>query len=97
MNEKMILILGAVILLIILIGILKLCSNFRSKVYKLFILAEKEAQKGEKMDYVISQLYMLMPSPLNIFVNEAALRWILQKMFDVVEDFLNDGKFNNNN
>lgn len=97
MNEKIILIVGVLILLIVLIGILKLCSKVRSKVYQLFIKAEKEAKKGEKMDYVVEQIYSLLPSPINIFVNEAALRWILQKMFDVVKDFLNDGKLNNNN
>lgn len=97
MNEKMILILGALIILIILICILKLCSKFRNKVYQLFIKAEKEARKGEKMDYVVEQIYSLLPSPINIFVNEALLRWVLQKMFDVVKDFLNDGKLNNNN
>ena len=78
------------------IGILKTCGKFRSKVYQLFIKAEKEAEKGEKMDFVVNQIYMLVPSPWNIFINETALRWLLQKMFDVVKDFLNDGKLNNN-
>ena len=96
MNEKLILTIGLILLLVLFIVILKLCSNFRNKVYQLFIKAEKEANKGEKMEYVIAQLYTLIPYPLNLFVNESALRWILQKMFDVVKDFLNDGKLNNN-
>lgn len=95
MNEKNILIVGSILLLVIFIIVLKLCSKFRNKVYKLFIKAEKEAEKGEKMEYVIAQLYMIIPSPLNLFINESALRWLLQKMFDVVKDFLNDGKLNN--
>lgn len=95
MNEKNILIVGSILLLVILIIVLKLCSKFRNKVYKLFIKAEKEAEKGEKMEYVIAQLYMIIPSPLNLFINESALRWLLQKMFNVVKDFLNDGKLNN--
>lgn len=96
MNEKLILTIGLILLLVLFIVILKLCSNFRNKVYQLFIKAEKEAQKGEKMEYVIAQIYTLIPYPLSLFVNESALRWILQKMFDVVKDFLNDGKINNN-
>ena len=96
MNEKLLLTIGLILLLVLFIVILKLCSNFRNKVYQLFIKAEKEANKGEKMEYVIAQLYTLIPYPLNLFVNESALRWILQKMFDVVKDFLNDGKLNNN-
>lgn len=96
MNEKLILTIGLILLLVLLIVVLKLCSKFRNKVYQLFIKAEKEAKKGEKMEYVIAQLYTLIPYPLNLFVNESALRWILQKMFDVVKDFLNDGRINNN-
>lgn len=95
MNEKLILIVASALSLLILIIVLKLCSKFRNKVYKLFIKAEKEAEKGEKMDYVVSQLYTVIPYPLNLFVNESVLRWILQKMFEVIEDFLNDGKINN--
>ena len=95
MNENLILIGGLILILVLFIVILKLCSKFRNKVYQLFIKAEKEAKKGEKMDYVVEQLYAIIPSPLNIFINEAALRWLLQKMFEVVKDFLNDGKLNN--
>ena len=94
MNERIILIIGILLLAVILIGILKTCGKFRVKVYQLFIKAEKEAKKGEKMDFVVNQVYMLVPSPINIFINESALRWLLQKMFDVVKDFLNDGKIN---
>lgn len=96
MNEKLILAGGLIVILVLLIVILKVCSNFRDKVYQLFLKAEKEAKKGEKMDYVVQQIYQLIPSPFNLFVNETALRWLLQKMFDVVKDFLNDGKINNN-
>lgn len=94
MNEKIILIVGLIVLLVLLIVILKLCSKFRSKVYQLFLNAENEANKGEKMDYVIGQIYILIPSPFDVFVNESVLRWLLQKMFDVVKDFLNDGRLN---
>lgn len=94
MNEYIIITIGCILILAIIMIVLKLCGNFRNKVYKLFIKAEKEIKSGEKMDYVVEQLYIYMPSVLKIFVNESALRWLLQKMFDVVKDFLNDGKFN---
>lgn len=96
MSEKLILIIGLVLLLVLLIVILKLCGKFRNKVYQLFIMAEKEAKKGEKMDFVVNKIYQLIPIPFNIFINESALRWLLQKMFDVIKDFLNDGKINKN-
>lgn len=96
MKEEFILGGGLIILLVLLVVILKLCSKFRNKVYQLFIKAEKEARKGEKMDFVVQQLYTIMPYPINLFINESALRWILQKMFDVIKDFLNDGKINSN-
>ena len=97
MNEKLILLIGAAIILVVLFFILKVCSRFRAWVYKLFILAEKTVQSGGKMDYVVEQIYSALPYPIGIFLNERALRYILQKMFDVVKDFLNDGKFNKNN
>ncbi len=97
MNEKLILAGGLIVILVLLIVILKLCSNFRNKVYQLFLKAEKDVKKGEKMNYVVDQIYQLIPTPFNLFVNETALRWLLQKMFNVVKDFLNDGKINKNN
>ena len=96
MNEKIILILGAIAILAIIMLVLKLCSKFRTRVYKLFIKAEKVAQSGQKMDYVIDNIYSYLPSIAKVFINETALRWIVQRMFNVVKDFLNDGKFNGN-
>lgn len=96
MNETIILVIGAIAILLIFYVILKLCSKFRTKVYKLFIQAEKVATSGHKMDYVIDNIYSYLPAVLKIFINESALRWVLQKMFDKVKDFLNDGKFNGN-
>lgn len=96
MNERLILMVGILSIIAILILILKVCSKFRNKVYQLFIKAEKEALKGEKMDYVVMNIYDYLPAVAKIFLNEEALRWLLQKMFDVVKDFLNDGELNKN-
>lgn len=46
------------------------------------------------MDYVVEHLFSALPYPVSIFINENALRWLLQKMFDVIKDFLDDGKLN---
>lgn len=96
MNETIILVIGAIAILAIIMLVLKLCSKFRTKVYKLFIKAEKVAQSGQKMDYVIDNIYSYLPSIAKVFINETALRWIVQRMFNVIKDFLNDGKFNGN-
>lgn len=96
MNETIILTIGAIAILAIIMLVLKLCGKFRTRVYKLFIKAEKVAQSGQKMDYVIDNIYSYLPSIAKVFINETALRWIVQRMFNVIEDFLNDGKFNGN-
>ena len=94
MDKTMIIIISSILILLILYVILKLHKKFRSKVYKLFLKAEKEIKSGEKMDYVVEQLYPYLPNIIKIFISESTLRKILQKMFDVIADFLNDGKVN---
>ncbi len=94
MKEAIIIGIGVILILFIIWLVLKLCHKFRSKVYQLFIKAEKVAKKGQKMDYVVSNLYDYLPRIVTIFISEKGLRWLLQKMFDVVSDFLNDGKVN---
>lgn len=96
MDERIIIAIGIVLILLILYFILKFCDKFRVKVYKLFIEAEKHIKSGEKMQYVVDNIYMYLPRAITIFINEKSLTWIIQKMFDKVKDFLNDGKFNGN-
>lgn len=94
MNEAIIIAVGVILILLIVYLVLRLCGNFRKKVYKLFLKAEKEVKSGEKMDYVINNIYPYLPKIVKIFISQKAFRYILQKMFDVVADFLNDGKIN---
>lgn len=94
MQEYLIIGLAIAIVLLVFIIVLKLCSNFRNKVYQLFIIAENESKKGEKMDFVVQNVYAILPIYVSIFINEDILRIILQKMFDVIADFLDDGKIN---
>lgn len=95
MNEKLIIIIGILVIIAALIVILKVSSKIRNKVYKLFLLAEKDAESGQKMDYVVEHIYQMLPTSIGLLLNETILRYVLQKMFDVVKDFLNDGKINN--
>lgn len=96
MKETIIVSIGVIAILLIIWLVLKACGNFRNRVYKLFIKAEKVAKSGQKMDYVVDNIYSYLPAVVKVFINENALIWILQKMFNVVKDFLNDGKFNGN-
>ena len=94
MKETIIIVIAIILILLIILCVLKVCSNFRSKVYQLFLKAEKVAKKGQKMDYVVENIYPYIPGVIRIFISEDSLRWLLQKMFDVVSDFLNDGRVN---
>lgn len=96
MKEKIIIGIGIILILLIIYLILKICDKFRTKVYKLFIEAEKHIKKGNKMQYVVNNIYQYLPTVITIFINEKSLTWIIQKMFDKVKDLLNDGKFNGN-
>lgn len=96
MNENIILGIGIIIIFVIVFLVLKVCSHFRAWVYELFLIAEKKIESGKKMDYVVQQIYSELPFPASVFLNEKVLRYVLQKMFDVIKDFLNDGVFNNN-
>ena len=94
MNEYLIIGIGAIAILLIIYAILKFCKSFRNKVYQLFLKAEKSVKSGQKMDYVLDNIYEYLPRFITIFISRKLLRVIVQKMFDVVADFLNDGKIN---
>ena len=94
MREYLIIGIGAILILLLIYVILKLCSKFRTKVYNLFLKAEKTVKSGEKMDYVLDNIYGYLPRFITIFISRKLLRVIVQRMFDVVADFLNDGKIN---
>ena len=95
MKEYLIIGLGIIAILFVIWLVLKLCSKFRTKVYKLFIEAETYLKKGEKMEYCVNEIHNLIPYPFNVIITPRIVEFILQKMFNKVKDFLNDGKFNN--
>jgi hypothetical protein len=95
MKEYLIIGLGIIAILFVIWLVLKLCNKFRNKVYKLFIEAETYLKKGEKMEYCVTEIHNLIPYPFNAIITPKIIQFILQKMFNEVKDFLNDGKFNN--
>lgn len=75
--------------------LLKYNNKIRKEVYGYFILAEKHFSVGsEKMDYVLSNTYNLLPDVAKIFINEDLYAMLVQKLFDGFKNFLDDGKIN---
>ena len=96
MNEYVIIIIGVLVALISIILTIKFSAKFRNVAYKLFLFAETNVVKGRKMDYVVGQLYEILPATLRIFP-KSFYKTLLQKTFDEVHDFLDDGKRNDSN
>lgn len=72
-------------------------ENIRGDVYQLFLKAEHQFQHGEntaKFEYVVNAAKELIPSPFNMFITESLLRSAIQAWFDLIKDFLDDGKLN---
>lgn len=93
MNEYLIIAIGVLVAIASIVLTIKFSSKFRKMAYKLFIYAEDNIISGEKMDYVVTQIYDLLPSPLRI-LPESFYKKILQMLFDEIHDMLDDGKRN---
>lgn len=96
MNEYVIIIIGVLVALISVILTIKFSAKFRNFAYKLFRFAETNVAKGRKMDYVVGQLYDVLPAPLKV-LPKSFYKKLLQKAFDEIHDFLDDGERNNSN
>ncbi|QNU67278.1 hypothetical protein EHE19_001660 [Ruminiclostridium herbifermentans] len=74
-------------------------EKLRKLAYKFILQAEKEitgTKKGqERFEFVIKELYLLMPKWLQIFITEETLKEKLQEWYNDVKDYLDDGKINN--
>jgi len=91
---------GILILIIIIcvICLLKVNAWLRQKAYHLFLIAEHKFDNGdERMEYVLDNIYNLLPYPITIFISRDTFRDILQKLFDEIHDFLDDAKLNKSN
>lgn len=95
MREYLIIGLGIIAILFVIWLVLKLCNKFRNKVYKLFIEAEEYIVSGEKMGYCVDEIHKLIPYPISVVIRPKVIEFVLQKMFNKIKDFLNDGKINN--
>lgn len=93
MNEYLIIIIGVLVAIASIVLTIKFSSKFRKMAYKLFIYAEDNIISGEKMDYVVAQIYDLLPAPLRI-LPESFYKKLLQSIFDEIHDMLDDGKRN---
>lgn len=84
----------AIIIILAIIYVLIKCSNkFRKLAYKMFLFAEHEVIKGRKMDYVVNEIYELLPAIFRV-IPKSAYKKLLQNMFDEIKDLLDDGKIN---
>lgn len=73
-------------------------EKIRYKVYQAFLFVEHEFQYGDneqKFEYVIQLARSSLPKPFDFFITENLLRNIIQLWFDLIKDFLDDGKINN--
>lgn len=93
MNEYLIITIGVLIVITSIVLTIKFSSKFRKIAYKLFIYAEDNIVSGEKMDYVVTQIYDLLPTLLRI-LPESFYKKLLQSIFDEIHDMLDDGKRN---
>lgn len=93
MNEYVIIIVGVLVASFAIILTIKFSSKFRKFAYKLFKYAEENVVSGKKMDYVVNQLYSMLPAPLTIFP-KSFYKKLLQSTFDEIHDLLDDGKRN---
>lgn len=96
MKEYIIIGLGVLIILLTLYIMIKLSNKFRKTCYSLFLYAEHNVVKGRKMDYVVNQIYDLLPIPMKI-LPKSAYKKIIQDLFNEVHDLLDDGKVNKSN
>lgn len=73
-------------------------DGIREDAYQLFLKAEHmfaEKNSGsEKMKWVLSQIYNIIPAWAKFFVTEATLEYVVQMWFDAIKDLLDDGKYN---
>lgn len=96
MNEYIMIGLGLLVILVVLYLLVKFSNKFRKRAYEMFLFAENNVIKGRKMEYVVNQLYDLLPAVMQI-LPKSFYKNLLQKMFDEVKDLLDDGRVNKSN
>lgn len=87
---------GVLLILLTLYIMIKASNKFRKTCYDMFLYAEHNVVKGRKMDYVVNQIYDLLPLPLQI-IPKSAYKKIIQDLFNEIKDLLDDGRVNKSN
>lgn len=93
MKEYLLLILAFAVILFIIYLLVKFSETFRKKAYELFLYAEHNFITEARMNYVVMEIYTILPFPLTLLPMDF-YEDILQKMFDEIKDLLDDGKSN---
>lgn len=83
---------------VIYLAVNKKWEQLRAMGYRLILQAEKAitgTKKGrERFEYVLKQLYTLIPGWLQFFISEESLREKLQEWYESIKDYMEDGKMN---
>ncbi|WP_432408302.1 hypothetical protein [Wukongibacter sp. M2B1] len=70
--------------------------EMREKAYALMLLAEKKFDTGEeKFDWVAEKLYIAMPNSAKVIFSQDDIENLIQKIYENLGDFLDDGELNN--
>lgn len=77
----------------------EILKDLREKSYALMLLAEKvwgQDKDGQfKFDWVIQNIYKLLPETLTGILDETTLRDKVQEFYDQAKDMLDNGKLDN--
>ncbi len=87
----MVLLIGYVIYLVIT----KQWEQLRSLGFRLMLEAERVFGYGagkQKFEYVFKQLYAIIPRWLRLFITEQYFREALQKWYNMIKDYFDNGK-----
>lgn len=73
-------------------------ENVRKSVYDFILRAEKrfidDKAGAEKFNWVLDKTYELLPAPVRLVVTKRILALFIQRCFNTVKDYLDDGKIN---
>jgi len=72
-------------------------EELRKNLYKLMLLAQKKFgnDAGQmKFDWVVTKVYEAFPTSIKIFIDREDLLRFVQKTYNELTDFMDDGKIN---
>jgi hypothetical protein len=90
--EQVLNILGIVLVCVLgyMVSYFKTNATFKEKIAALINYAESQYLEGkEKKDYVVDEIYKVVPVWLKPIVNKTMLGLIVQSVFDSIEEYAN--------